>query len=144
MRCIEFILLPGLFLLSSATPDSFGQSSSLTIRISNVQKKKGKLVVEIYNNPSSWLKNPFQKVVLSTNDATALASFDVPTGKYAVSIYQDINDNGELDRNFLGVPREPVGFGNNYRPFGKPTFEAARIDYGPPAKPQDIKLFEVF
>jgi uncharacterized protein (DUF2141 family) len=27
------------------------------------------------------------------------------------------------------IPKEPVGFGNNYKPFGKPKFEPASIEY---------------
>ncbi|WP_157974636.1 DUF2141 domain-containing protein [Lewinella sp. IMCC34183] len=31
-------------------------------------------------------------------------------GEYVLAAFQDLNDNGELDRNFLGVPTEPYGF----------------------------------
>ncbi|MEJ7666133.1 MAG: DUF2141 domain-containing protein [Hymenobacter sp.] len=33
--------------------------------------------------------------------------------------------------NFLQIPKEPVGFGNNYKPFGEPKFESALIDSRP-------------
>ncbi|WP_211097023.1 DUF2141 domain-containing protein [Neolewinella litorea] len=32
-------------------------------------------------------------------------------GRYVVAAFQDLNGNGLLDRNFLGVPTEPYGFG---------------------------------
>ena len=34
----------------------------------------------------------------------------VPPGTYAVVAYHDENDNGHVDRNFLGIPTEAVGF----------------------------------
>jgi uncharacterized protein (DUF2141 family) len=120
---------------------TFGQQT-LDVQISNVRKNSGKIVVEIYNTESSWLKSPFRKTVLPTNEATKTVSFEVPPGKYAISVYQDVNENGELDRTFIGIPKEPVGFGNNYKPFGKPKFESAAIEYKAAAKPQEIKLFE--
>lgn len=50
----------------------------------------------------------------------------VPFGTYAVRLYHDENDNGELDTNVFGVPREAYGFSNNARGrFGPPNFEEA-------------------
>jgi uncharacterized protein (DUF2141 family) len=37
----------------------------------------------------------------------------LPSGTYAVSVYEDLNGNHKLDHNFIGVPREPVGASNN-------------------------------
>ena len=121
-----------------------GQSSSLQIDILNVRKNSGKIIVEIYKDKSNWLTTPFQRMTLSTDETTKKTSFNVPQGKYAVSIYQDVNGNGKLDQNFLGIPKEPVGFGNNYKPFGKPKFESALIDYNSTVKPEAIKLISVF
>ncbi len=45
--------------------------------------------------------------------------------------------------NFIGIPKEPVGFGNNCKPFGEPKFESALIEFNP-SKPQKIKLYKVF
>jgi uncharacterized protein (DUF2141 family) len=133
----------GIILIMTAltAPRTFGQQT-LDVQITNVQKNSGKIVVEIYNNESNWLKSPFRKTVLPTDKATQTASFEVPPGKYAISVYQDVNENGELDRTFIGIPKEPVGFGNNYKPFGKPKFESASIEYKTATKPQEIKLFE--
>jgi uncharacterized protein (DUF2141 family) len=48
---------------------------------------------------------------------------DLPSGTYAVSVYEDLNGNHKLDRNILGVPREPVGASNNpQRRMGPPKF----------------------
>jgi len=52
-------------------------------------------------------------------------SFDIPPGTYAVKLHIDENENGELDTNFLGIPKEQYGFSNNARAFGIPKFEAA-------------------
>jgi uncharacterized protein (DUF2141 family) len=118
--------------------------SSLQIEILNVEQGKGKIVVELYKDKSDWLKTPFRQLTLPSDESTKTASFDIPAGKYAVSIYQDTNENGRLDRNMLGIPKEPVGFGNNYRPLGKPSFESAVVEQTPTSKPEAIKLFTVF
>ena len=44
-------------------------------------------------------------------------------GTYAVTMYHDSNGNGELDTNFLRIPKERYGFSNNARgTFGPPDY----------------------
>ena len=137
-----FVFILGAAMLLSAS-QSPSQPFPLYIEIVNIQPNSGKIVVAIYNAKSSWLKSPFQTITLSTNASAKTATFEVLPGQYAVSIYQDINENGQLDQSFLGIPKEPIGFGNNYRPFGKPKFESALIEHNPASKPKAIKLFSV-
>lgn len=40
-------------------------------------------------------------------------SFDDSPGTYAVKLHIDENENGELDTNFLGIPKEQYGISNN-------------------------------
>ena len=122
---------------------SFGQET-LDIKISNIKKNTGKIVVEIYDRKTKWLKTPYQKMELLSNQIVQTASFQVPYGNYAITIYQDLNSNGEADMNFLGIPKELVGFGNNYKPFGEPKFDSCSIEFKVSSKPQEIKLYKVF
>ncbi len=54
-------------------------------------------------------------------------SFDageLAPGRYAVSVYLDVNGNKRLDVGHFGIPREPVGASNNPVPrFGPPRFD---------------------
>jgi uncharacterized protein (DUF2141 family) len=142
-KSLTNILILSIMVLSFTAFKSIGQES-LDIKIINIQKNKGKIVVEIYNSNTSWLKSPYKKMVLSTNQEVQTASFQVPYGSYAITVYQDLNDNGEADMNFLGIPKELVGFGNNYKPFGEPKFKSALIEFNATSKPQEIKLYKVF
>ncbi|MBO0931994.1 DUF2141 domain-containing protein [Fibrella aquatilis] len=129
-----------LLAITLGSVKAVGQPSTLQIDISAVRKNSGKIIVELYKDKANWLTTPFQRLTLSTDESTKTASFNVPQGKYAISIYQDVNGNGKLDQNFLGIPKEPIGFGNNYKPFGKPKFESASIDFTSASKPESIKL----
>jgi len=42
-------------------------------------------------------------------------SFEIPEGEYVISIFQDENNNGRRDLNFLGMSTEPVGLSNHSR-----------------------------
>ncbi len=57
-----------------------------------------------------------------------LEFFDVPEGDYALRMFRDINENGKLDTNALGIPSEPYTFSNNARSaFGPPDFNSAKF-----------------
>ena len=50
-------------------------------------------------------------------------------GSYAVSVIHDENGNRRLDKNFVGIPTEGVGFSHNPRvTFGPPAFARASFD----------------
>ena len=62
-------------------------------------------------------------------------SFDIPPGTYAIKLHIDENENGELDTNFLGIPREQYGTSNNLlfldfeaASFVIDTYEKVQID----------------
>ena len=118
--------------------------AKLIINIQNVQPGKGQIVVELYDSEASWLDKPLQNMRFPAEQSQQQAAFSLPYGAYAISIYQDVNENGELDRNFIGIPKEPVGFGNNHKPLGEPKFKAARVTFSASAKSPAISLYEVF
>jgi uncharacterized protein (DUF2141 family) len=52
-------------------------------------------------------------------------------GEYAFSIFYDSNNNGKLDTNFIGIPKEPLALSNGARPkFGPPRYEDAVFQVG--------------
>ena len=53
---------------------------------------------------------------------------DLPATAYAVSIVYDWDSDGELDKNFIGIPTEAFGFSNNATAFfGPPDWDAAHF-----------------
>ncbi len=55
---------------------------------------------------------------------------DMKAGKYAVSVYHDVNSNGKLDTSFLGMPEEPIGVSNNAKGFmGPPSFKDCEFSF---------------
>lgn len=138
----KLILFNIVFIISSLGFSSYGQSFQL--KITDIQQNEGKVIVSIYNNEAEWIEKPFKEITFETSENSKIVSFDVPFGTYAVSVYQDTKPNGEPDMNFIGIPKEPVAFGNNYKPFGEPDFEKASIEFNSSYKVQTLKLYTVF
>ncbi len=65
----------------------------------------------------------------------------VAAGTYAIGVYQDENDNGQLDTGIFGIPVEPMGVSNNVRPLlGPPSFSDARFQFAGGQHALDVRL----
>ena len=103
----------------------------LRIKVSNIYPVEGKLYVAVYDNADNYMdleKKAFQKIVPVRHETELVVFDNIPEGEYAVSIFQDLDGNGELDKNSLGIPGEPYGFSNDARgTFGPPKFRKAKF-----------------
>jgi uncharacterized protein (DUF2141 family) len=101
--------------------------SAVKIDVSGFRVLTGKLYISLYRNQDSFLKTGREittKVirVIDSNHVVAKIT-GLPTGWYAVALYHDEDDNNKMNTGFLGMPREPYGLSNNYRPrFCYPKF----------------------
>jgi uncharacterized protein (DUF2141 family) len=116
--------------------------SSLEIHVNNIKSKKGSLQFGLFATEADFLKVPIEKkVIKSTGNDVTVVFENLQPGDYAISVIHDENENGELDSNALGIPKEGFGFGNNASgSFGPPAFEKAKITIGDDDIKQDIKL----
>lgn len=99
----------------------------LSIEISNVKTSNGTINVAVYDESEGFLK--FDRVfktdsVLARKGKTQLKIKGLPDGQYALAIFHDENGNNKLDTNWLGIPKEDIGFSNaRMKTFGPPPFE---------------------
>jgi uncharacterized protein (DUF2141 family) len=96
-----------------------------------VTSDQGKIYVWVYDKKDDWLSDRYRTqkfVTVAGNRQGDRVTLDLllPAGEYALSVFQDVNDNGKLERNFIGMPKEPAGLSNNLRPkFGPPKYKDA-------------------
>ena len=99
--------------------------AELKISFSNLKEAKGQLYVAVYATESDFLNTDrvYTKQIVPVKQAGNLEmTFALPPGKYAVSCFHDVNGNGKLDTNLVGIPSEPYGFSNNARPRFRPPY----------------------
>ena len=121
--------------------ETFAQSS-LEIHVDNIKSKKGSIQFGLFTSEADYLKNPVEKrVIKSTGKDVTVVFENLQPGDYALSVIHDENENGELDSNAFGIPKEGFAFGNNaLGSFGPPSFEKAKIKIADQDVKQDIKL----
>lgn len=102
--------------------------AKLKVVVRDIKVGQGSVVLEVYDNEKSFLKKPAAKQIARANNQNLEFSFDLPEGNYAIAIYQDINDNKKLDKGLFGIPTEPYGLSNNFRPrFSAPSFNDCKF-----------------
>lgn len=103
-------------------------AATIEVHVSNIGNAKGQIRVAVCD------QERFLKQCLYTASApaqageTVLKVANVPAGTWAVLAYHDENDNAELDRNMIGIPKEDYGFSRDAASrFGPPKFADAAI-----------------
>jgi len=118
------------------------QEVKMNINITNIEPGKGSVVLNIYDKKEDFLKKVFLSKTLKANNSTLTFTLDLPKkGVYAVTVFQDLDDNKKLKQDWFGIPQEPVGYGNNFKPSAKPRFKDCAITLGSDPVTQVIKLF---
>lgn len=98
--------------------------------ISNFESNKGICRACIFNSEESFKKmKPLVCVLAGVNNKAAQAVFNnLPAGTYALFVFHDTNNNGKMDTNFLGIPKEGYGASQNKLPFAAaPRFDANKF-----------------
>jgi len=118
----------------------------LTVDVRLQQGAHGPLAYLIFDSPSGFpgdhgkaIRHGFLPIPAGAQDLHI--DTDLPPGIYAVSVYEDLNGNHKLDRNILGIPREPVGASNNPKGrIGPPRFSDCAFRLGAAAQTITITL----
>jgi len=109
------------------------QAADLTVVVTNISANAGNVMVGLFDSAAAFPKTVSKGVMAAAGGRDAagrvtLVLRDLTPGTYAVSAYHDLDANGQLNNNLMGLPTEPYGFSNNARgSFGPPSFQAASI-----------------
>ncbi|WP_245916238.1 DUF2141 domain-containing protein [Aureicoccus marinus] len=100
---------------------------NLQVKVTGIPKSEGHIRVALYTSADGFLK--FEQVyragsAKTSKGTTQIVFKDLPQGTYAIALYHDENSNSELDKNWLGIPKEKVAFSKaKMRAFGPPPFK---------------------
>lgn len=127
MKSILIALFPFLALSLMAE-----EGVKLTVTVTNIPGAQGDLLIGLYDSAESFTSAPLPqspKITLTSKDNVTATIENVKPGRYAIAVIQDLNRNGELDKNFVGMPKEPLAFSVIDKiPKGKPKFEACSFE----------------
>lgn len=130
------LMILSIFTFFSVTAQEHNESSCesdnaiLKINFSS-EGKKGVINLSVYTSESTYMKSTNKKYKLEMldgeNKQIIIENLCI-NENYSIAAFLDENDNGKLDKNFLGIPKEPYGFSKNVKGmFGPPDFEETKI-----------------
>jgi uncharacterized protein (DUF2141 family) len=108
------------------------------VTVADAKSDAGKALVRISATEKQFdgKEAPVREMVADVKGGkVALHVEGLPAGRYAITVVHDVNANGKLDSNMMGMPTEPFGFSNNpVIRFGPPDFEDAVVTIAQDAK----------
>jgi uncharacterized protein (DUF2141 family) len=125
-RLFQFVIVGAL------AGNSLASAADLTVDVAGLLNAKGTVMVAVFDSAGHFLKQPLRTAAVAAQPGQVqLLISDLAPGDYAVSLFQDENGNGKLDKNLVGMPVEPYGFSNDAAGSnGPPGFEQARVQVG--------------
>lgn len=118
-----------LFILTTATSQT--NTGSIEIVVTNIDyKKAGFIWIGLYNCKESFgkLDKALQMQYVPVKNQPITIKFNnVKYGTYSVNLFHDENSNKDIDKSFIGIPKEGYGFSNNPNFLGPPSFEKTKF-----------------
>ncbi len=110
----------------AATAPSWAQHC-VTVEVHNVRPQQGQLMVAAYTDAEAFGKPAVLSLRVPAAEAvTPLQLCGVTGALVALTLYQDLDGDGKMGRNLLGMPTEPWGSSGKPGSFG-PSWETAKV-----------------
>lgn len=108
------------------------EKGDLTVFIKDKKKRtQGTLNVMLFKTADGFPAEPNKAAhrgqIKNVTEKAFFTFKNIPYGKYALAVFLDKNRNGKVDRNLIGMPKEPVGAANMNK-LGKPRFSKCQIE----------------
>ncbi|MEM1434800.1 MAG: DUF2141 domain-containing protein [Pseudomonadota bacterium] len=104
---------------------------TFSVEIRNIEDPDAALYIQILAGEEAYKASTpaAAQLILPARAGSARFSLNsLPAGEYGVRVMQDLDGDGELATNMVGMPKEPWGVSNDARGrFGPPTWEQVRI-----------------
>lgn len=120
------ILLTGVIFSTPTDP-----TLDIIVSIENIKDIKGTIYVAVYEDPANfpddllWTNRIAHRV---NGEKETIILKDMQALECAIAVYHDVNDNMKMDKNWIGIPKEPYGFSNNAIPkWSPPKYEDCKM-----------------
>lgn len=121
-------------------------SRKLVLEFKGLVGTEGILQIALFQGESDYMQEEKAKLYrqrVSTLEKGRVKIPNLAEGVYAIAVFQDLDENGQLNKNLLGIPTEPYGFsGEKGGKWGVPRFEQASFEIRSGCNFQIIRLHQ--
>ena len=104
-------------------------ASDLTVTVEGIAKQQGSIMLGLFDEASYNGDGAVDGANLTVEGTSVTVTFEgLEPGEYAVRLYHDVNDDGEMNTNPFGMPTEPYAFSNDAKGrFGPAKWDDAKF-----------------
>ncbi|MEL6827561.1 MAG: DUF2141 domain-containing protein [Pseudomonadota bacterium] len=104
-------------------------ASDLTVNVEGISEAKGSIMMGLFDEATYNGDGAVNGANLIVEGNSVTAVFEgLEPGEYAVRLYHDVNDDGEMNTNPFGMPTEPFAFSNDAKGrFGPAKWDDAKF-----------------
>ncbi|MDA0989323.1 MAG: MipA/OmpV family protein [Verrucomicrobia bacterium] len=115
-----------LLAFASLHVDNDSLAETIRVTVSNAPTN-GHLMLLLFDSANAFgdFRDPITVARFAADPRRTYALDNVEPGEYALVVFDDENDNKQIDRTFIGIPRERLAFSNGYQTKGPPSYERA-------------------
>ena len=122
-------LIAAVFVAAFVTvpPASAQAQNCVTVEVHNVRPQQGHIMVAAYSDTEAFGKQAVVSMRIQAGETiTPLQLCGVTGSQVALTLFQDLDNDGKMGRNLLGMPTEPWGSSGKPGTFG-PSWETAKV-----------------
>lgn len=99
---------------SAAMADD-AETASLTLTVSGLSPQTGAVMVGVYAGEPAWDAGDAAagRRIEVTSETLSVTIDGLEPGAYGLKLYHDVDGDGRMNTNLMGIPTEPVVFSNN-------------------------------
>ncbi len=122
------LMFTATFLSAQNTSITNSEGTTITVSVP-CKSNEGNVLLGLYTEDTFLKAAPNMSVSAEIVDGKATATFEnVPVGTYGISLFQDKNNNKQMDFDAGRMPLEPYGVSNNVMSYGPPQWSDAKFE----------------
>ncbi|MDE1915645.1 MAG: DUF2141 domain-containing protein [Sphingomonadales bacterium] len=124
-------MIAALMVMAAAAPGA-ATGGPVVVQVANVRNSRGRVYVALCPKDKFLADTcPYEASAPARPGVTTVVIEHVPAGEWGAQAFHDENGNHEIDRGFLGIPKEGVGFSRDARiVLGPPKWRDAVFTHG--------------
>lgn len=144
MNLNKILFFVFVIIVFSITSTNAQGNCNLKVIVNGLKNSQGQIMISINKGPKEWPEANFyeQRFISEFNSPNHIINFeDLPYGNYAIGLLHDENVNGEMNKNFIGMPKEGFAFSRNYKVvYRAPKYEEANFEVNTSQKTITIQM----
>jgi uncharacterized protein (DUF2141 family) len=99
-----------------------------TLEFTGLKGGEGTLMIAVYGSAETFFTKPvWMNAIKVSKETMSVPMCNLDATEIAITAFQDMNGNGKMDSNPMGIPTEPYGASGKPAIFSAPTWNDTKV-----------------